>query len=63
MNCLLVTEKAPEMTAWLAMIVARVARMMRGMRAISGASRKKGFLIACIAESGSSDRIMAPWPM
>jgi hypothetical protein len=39
-----VTEKAPEITAWLAMIVASVARMTSGSRNHSGASRKKGLL-------------------
>ncbi len=34
-----VTEKAPEITAWLAMIVATVARNTSGSRAQSGASR------------------------
>ena len=32
-----VTEKAPEMTAWLAMIVATVASRTSGRRSISGA--------------------------
>ena len=39
-----VTEKAPEITAWLAMIVASVARMTSGRRSASGARKKNGFL-------------------
>ena len=38
------TEKAPEITAWLAMIVASVAMPTSGRRAHSGAIRKKGLL-------------------
>ena len=36
-------EKAPEITAWLAMIVASVASRTSGSRAHSGAIRKNGF--------------------
>ena len=39
-------EKAPEITAWLAITVATVARMTSGSRSQSGASRKNGFSIA-----------------
>ena len=58
-----VTEKAPEITAWLAMIVAKVARMTSGSRSISGARKKKGLLSASAAAAGSSDRIIAPCPI
>ena len=37
-----VTEKAPEITAWLAMIVASGGEQTSGSRAHSGAIRKKG---------------------
>ena len=47
-----VTEKAPEITAWLAMIVAKVARMTSGRRSISGARKKNGFLTVSIASAG-----------
>jgi hypothetical protein len=51
-----VTEKAPEMTAWLAMIVATVARPTSAGRRIGGAIAKNGFLTV----SGSA-RTSAPW--
>ena len=38
-----VREKAPVITAWLAMMVASVARITSGSSAQSGASRKNGF--------------------
>ena len=47
-----VTEKAPEMTAWLAMIVAAVASSTSGRRNISGARKKNGFLTVSIACAG-----------
>ena len=58
-----VTEKAPEITAWLAMIVASVARMTSGRRSISGARKKNGFLTVSIACSAGSARSIAPCPM
>ncbi len=49
-----VTEKAPEITAWLAMTVARPARITRGTRAQAGAIRKKGFSKALASDSSSA---------
>ena len=40
------SENAPEMTAWLAMTVAAVARKTIGSWAQLGKSRKNGFLVA-----------------
>ena len=55
---------APEITAWLAMMVANNARMMTGTRTISGIIRKKGSLTSAAAASGEfADRIIAPCPM
>ena len=48
-----VTEKAPEITAWLAMIVAQVARMTSGRRSTSGARKKNGFLTVSSASAGA----------
>jgi hypothetical protein len=53
-----VTENAPEITAWEAMIVAAVASTTIGMRPQSGIKKKNGFEIA----SGVS-RTSDPWPM
>ena len=39
-----VTEKAPEITAWLAMTVAIVARMTSGSRNMSGREEEEGIL-------------------
>src|ERR687885_362653 len=47
-----VSEKAPVMTAWLAMMVASVAIPTIGMSAQSGTSRKNGFSMAEVAEVG-----------
>ena len=58
-----VTEKAPEITAWLAMIVAKVARMTSGSRIASGASRKKGFRSVSAAVIGSCASTIAPCPI
>ena len=58
-----VTEKAPEITAWLAMIVAIVASRTSGKRNISGARKKNGFLTVSIACAGSSASSIAPCPM
>ena len=55
-----VTENAPEMTAWLAMIVATVARMTSGRRSTSGASRKNGFLTVSIASAGAHATAASP---
>ena len=52
-----VTEKAPEISAWLAMTVASVARMTMGNCAQEGASRKNGLASAAGCASTS-----APWP-
>ena len=41
-----VTENAPEITAWLAMIAAAEARISSGHCRPSGASRKNGFTTA-----------------
>ena len=52
-----VSENAPVMTAWDAMMVASVARITIGSRAQAGNSRKNGF-----SSLAGSDRISAPWP-
>ena len=52
-----VTEKAPVITAWLAITVAIVASSTSGNRPQPGAIRKNGLAIA----SGSL-RISAAWP-
>ena len=57
-----VTEKDPEITAWLAMKVAIVANITSGKRSTSGAMMKNGLLIASVAPAASSDRIIAPCP-
>ena len=51
------SEKAPEMTAWLAMTVATVARITTGSRPHSGISRKNGF-----ARAAGLWRMSAAWP-
>jgi hypothetical protein len=51
------TEKAPEITAWEAMTVARVARMTSGISAHWGPRWKKGLSMAA-----GSLRSSAPWP-
>ena len=53
-----VTENAPEITAWEAMIVATVASATIGMRAQWGKSRKNG-----LSTAFGELRISAPWPM
>ena len=58
-----VTEKAPEITAWLAMMVAKVARMTSGSRMPSGARKKKGLASAASAPAGSSESTIAPCPI
>ncbi|MND06420.1 hypothetical protein D3C83_277790 [compost metagenome] len=58
-----VTEKAPEMTAWLAMMVAMVARMTSGRRNASGARKKNGFLTVSSASAGVWERSKAPCPI
>ena len=50
-------ENAPEITAWLAITVAAVARITIGSRIQCGPSRKNGFSIAA-----ASRIISAPWP-
>ena len=57
-----VIENAPEMTAWLAMKVAAVARMTSGRRSTSGAMTKNGLFIASSAPAGSLAAIIAPCP-
>ena len=52
-----VSENAPVITAWLAMIVAAVASSTNGMMPHSGTSRNSGCSIAAGLESTS-----APWP-
>jgi hypothetical protein len=47
-------EKAPLITAWLAMIVAAVARNTNGSRNKSGAIRKNGFAAASGCPSSSA---------
>ena len=51
------TEKAPEMTACEAMIVATVDSITGGNPRASGARWKKG-----LPAAGGSSRIRAPWP-
>jgi hypothetical protein len=53
-----VTEKAPDITAWLATMVASVAMITKGSRNQSGASRKKGL----VTVEGSAIS-MAPCPI
>jgi hypothetical protein len=53
-----VTEKAPEITAWLAMMVARVATTSNGMVSDGGTMWKKGLS----TNSGCSISIAA-WPI
>src|SRR3546814_20918796 len=57
-----VTEKAPEMTAWLAITVAMVANITSGRRNASLARYKKGVWITSIFSSGGSAMIIATWP-
>ena len=52
------TENAPEMTAWEAMIAATVATTTIGTSAQWGNSRKNG-----LSTAFGSSRISAPWPM
>ena len=54
--------KAPEITAWLAMKVATVARMTSGRRNSSLASKKNGLRTTSTACSGGRPAIIAPWP-
>ena len=55
---------APEITAWLAMIVASSARMITGTRTMSGIIRKNGSLISAAASAGEDcDSTSAPCPM
>ena len=54
-----VIENAPEITAWLAMNVAAVASSTSGRRSISGARKKKGFLMASAAPASPSG--FKPW--
>ncbi len=51
------SEKAPVITAWLAMTVATVDKMTSGSSAHCGAIRKNGFSTAA-----GLDRTSAPWP-
>ena len=51
------SENAPEMTAWLAITVATVARITTGSRPHSGISRKNG-----LAFAAGWCRISAAWP-
>ena len=57
-----VTENAPEITAWLAITVAMVARMTSGKRRLSGAIRKKGLCRICVSCAGPAARNIAPCP-
>jgi hypothetical protein len=54
---LLRDRERPEITAWLAMTVASVARITSGRRAQSGAIRKNGFSTMAGLRSSSAD-----WP-
>ena len=54
----LVTENAPEITAWEAITVATIASTTIGSRPQCGISRKNGLLIA-----PGSLMISEPWPM
>ena len=52
-----VTEKAPEISAWLAITVATVASSTSGRRSQCGPRRKNGLAIAAGSRITS-----APWP-
>ena len=58
-----VTENAPEITAWLAMMVAKVARITSGSRKLSGARRKKGLCRVASAVVRSIWMTIAPCPI
>ena len=58
-----VSEKAPEITAWLAMIVASSARTTTGTRHASGIIRKKGSWISCAVGATSAASTIAPCPI
>ena len=56
--------KAPEITAWLAMIVASSAMITTGTFTMSGIIRKKGSLMSAAVASGEvCDSTIAPCPM
>ena len=57
-----VIEKAPEITAWLAMKVAKVARMTSGRRHASLARLKNGFWMASAASVPDMPMTIAPCP-
>ena len=58
-----VNENAPEITAWLAIIVASKAMNTTGSLTTSGIIRKNGSLIVTAAVAASIDRIIAPCPI
>jgi hypothetical protein len=58
-----VSEKAPEITAWLAMIVARIARMTTGTCHASGIIWKKGSAIRSARGPISASSTIAPCPI
>ena len=59
-----VTEKAPEITAWLAMIVAKVARMTSGSRSALGREQEEGIAQRLRGRGVvHATRIIAPCPI
>ncbi|MNW21321.1 hypothetical protein D3C71_2221690 [compost metagenome] len=58
-----VSEKAPEITAWLAMMVARIASSTTGIRHVSGIIRKKGSWMMPSRAPISASSTIAPCPI